>query len=410
VVVEVIRFCERCNDKFKANNKQIYCSPCKKAMLARVCKQCGDTFDAPSLSAPGIYCGDDCRMVALRAVGTRAQAKVRRDRGRVNVQCALVGSGCPTPNDMISVRRSVHTRDDRTHLHFHPACYTVYKAQGAGLRKRTTVPCSLAECGKPVERTSGQLAHTAHVFCSREHWVAWQRRDYVTVRCTLCKGATVFGSRPRQIPQTVDRTTLTWQCPECRPRIRGRYADEVKGTTTDAPCTYCNQPSVKIWRPLGARPFCSPDHKRAWQHEHGRRFVTAVCAYCQIEAQAGKRSHSDVTFPIRRTYFKRSRIHFCDKSHRASYYHEQRRRTRRCRHCNETIERREKGATFCDNECYHAWRAGRTVGNPRAADADRRIQAAWDAGVRGVRALTRESHSGVNTVRKWLGVRTAVSS
>lgn len=130
--------------------------------------------------------------------------------------------------------------------------------------------------------------------------------------------------------------------------------------------------------------------------------ITAVCAYCQMEAQAGKRPPDRITFPIPRFRQKRSRLHFCSKQHRALYYHVKRQRTVTCRQCGEIVQRRNKGVAFCDQACYAAWRAGRTVPNPRATDAERRIFAAWQGGVRGIRPLARESGASVNTVQKFI--------
>ncbi len=196
------------------------------------------------------------------------------------------------------------------------------------------------------------------------------------------------------LSKTLDRAALTWTCPPCQ--VKPRSLETIL-------CVQC-QLSVPLYDAQG-RPrkrFCSHACQRVWNHEHRQPLVRAVCAYCQILAARGLRAPEDVTFSITRWRDRRSGLkhHFCNRSHRTLYQHEQRIRTLRCQRCDAVIERKGNGA-FCSWECYVADKYGRPNPPRHPSDAEQNVLALWASGFRGTsRAIAAEAQVSANTVLK----------
>lgn len=381
----MIHHCIQCGVEFTATRQNHpVCQACKDANSAAVCVHCGQIFARARQTQS--YCSQRCRLAAMQSRGTAAQAQARRIQGRIEVRC--IWPHCPTPELLISVRRSQGER------HYHPDCYQGHLKAGAGLRNRYVVNC--AHCGKKLERTASRVASVAHSFCSKDHAFAWQRAARPSVRCVQCGTTTVAAPSQTKRYPTVDQETMTWTCPACR-------HDKAVAARSSV-CTHCGV-SFTAWHAKPGIPrFCCRAHFFVWRaaHRPPKAIVRIVCAYCQIEAESGLRDSQDVTFTMPRCRVKRSRLHFCSKRHRALYVHEKRRRTSVCQHCGSIIQRKAHYPAFCDRTCYSAFRRGRERITWRVTDAERRLQAAWVAGVRGVRPLARESGASVNTVQKLL--------
>ncbi len=357
-----MKVCERagCGVLFtpQGRGQQHFCSDtCSQEAHRRVCQYppCQKGFSVVRPSQKGRYCSKTCQYAALRsqlvANVTKATSK-RVAKGRIYVACAW--EHCPRPDELIPAIRS---KGAIRHYHT-PDCHKAWQHAGGGrkgvkrlgataersavlLGARALVSRACPICDKPCPVTASLAARTAHSFCSRVHYLEWFRAHRLDrrqeVRCLTCGEARAYSSC--RIPQAVDRVTMAWICPACQVRQTGMR--------------------------------------------------TQVCTY----AACGK------TFTARVRLRPPSQEHFCCADHRARHYLAQR-RARQCQRCGHLIPRRGRKVAYCSWACYIAAKKGRPLPHWRPSKAEQRILEQWTEGVRGVRALARESGASVNTVRK----------
>lgn len=382
-MIHVERACRQCGSSFTVTLKNhVYCShTCRLVAQRRTCKLCHRVF-IDRATVPRKFCSNECRLKAGRAHALEGARRVKIERGRTLVECAW--SECPKRDELISTVRSKMKK-----RHFHgPECREAWKDAGGHdgrLREGAVLACKkcgaeigyrppgqleqeycgicsrslrggvkvagvstafvrrCALCDVSVTRTASQGRRQKNAFCSPDHYTIWRQRrsvalkNVVDVQCVVCATSRTY--RAGKIPRTVDCGTLTWTCPSCRTYKSG--------------------------------------------------VVSLVCSY----ARCGK------SFKAAILLANRDRDHFCSAAHRTRHYHETRVRTLHCQRCDSIIQRRGVGK-FCTRACYVAERTGQTRPTSLATDAEQRILLAWQANVRGVRALARASGASVNTVRK----------
>ncbi len=345
-----------------------YCSDaCQREDFRRICQNpmCGREFFKKSTADSGRFCSNDCMKVALHA-GRVARMKMetakRVAKGRIKVECGL-GPLCLHPGVLIAQPLSkcsvdANGRDTREKLHYHvPDCEEVWRKSGGG-RKGTGRAVSAPEqppaspitgpatracpvCSKTTSIDARRAARTKNTFCSQAHHLEWFHTRGAArrqeVRCTTC-GETRSYPMSR-VPRAVDRVTMTWVCPSCAARRTG--------------------------------------------------VRTQVCAY----VECGK------TFTARVRLSPPSKEHFCCADHRTRHYLG-RKRARRCARCGGRLQRNGRNVLYCGWSCYTAAKKGAPLPRHQSSQAERRILEQWTEGVRGVRALARESGASVNTVRK----------
>jgi len=379
IAIHVERPCQRCGTLFSPKGNAKYCSEaCSAAARQRTCGSCGKTFHVRQDNQVGHYCSRQCILNDVRALGIEAAEKVRHQQGRIEVPC--VCPDCPRLHVLISVQRN------RAIYAHHSECEDRYRAlvaskrgyarRGAvltcerckreiGYRKPSRLDqklcracatqqtrgtahpntrrgemrvCALPECSNVFYAKAARIKHskTGRLFCCPEHAHAGARTA-VSVRCRACNAERRY--EPSKLPVDVDRSTMTWTCPTCRP------------------------------------------------HKSG--MVSFTCLHCDKAYR-------------RRTYFgaHETREHFCSAACRRLYHREVRRRATPCRRCGSVIERRGKGNVYCSWDCYIAAKTGRPNRHYRPSKAELRVIEKWRAGVRGVRPLARASEASVNTVQK----------
>ncbi len=435
----MIHLCERCHASFAVvRGRQRYCPPCTTLMLTRVCARptCGKKFSVGYLTSPQQYCDNVCQREAVYA---------KKRQARTLFRCAL-GDDCPRPDDLIPKEPS-----RAEGKHYHPECLKTFLRSGdqrrgagqgsvvavcqichhdIGLRRLSSRPvkyhraCYDRRRGESLSRVGRQREGAEHpctecgtlvyrpphasgakaFFCTVACRIAWRRgrgkglwrtpqaRSRLHVTCTECSDVREFV--PSTLPRSIDRERMTWMCLSCR-----RKQNEWKTLRCDYAACRIVFKRFAPRRQNRQHHFCSQPHHLAWLKDNRLPKIRLTCAYCQIEAAAGKRPHDDICFELRRSKVRNSKHHFCSLAHVALYSHEQRRRRRLCQQCGEIIERKGPDVLFCTDKCYRAWRRGRSTHH---RGTEEKIIAAWQNGVRGVRALARASETSVNTVQKVL--------
>jgi len=278
--------------------------------------------------------------------------------------------------------------------------------QCVGEAKRSEVEVTCAVCSASFHEPRWKADHNKHFFCSREHRLEWGRRDVVEVVCRACDETRHYS--PAHVPASADRASLTWTCKACR-----RQARIAVNTYT---CEFCHEGFTRLYpqSDQSAPRFCSRDHYFAWKREHSTSFTSVVCAYClRLELQAkdvnNKEAYERAFFTMRRHRLNTPAKHrFCNRAHRALYYQPFTVHARRCAHCDEIIKRRGE-TKYCKWACYVAARRGQPRPTRLTVDAERRIHAAREDGVRGIRPLARASGASVNTVKKLIKAGTIAS-
>ena len=392
--------CLQCKRPFTPSEHFMgYCSvECKQAARRRVCQwpPCGKTFLARNGRAKRRFCSNQCRQAAIGIKAIEAAA-ARAAARRVSVQCALAGTTCPRPNDLLLLSPSVARALKFPH---HPECdptplrkaFVRESIQARRPRKGKEIFCedcgtslgykSLAQmkqkrcwlcaqkttaarirvldgtyagasstshgiyvctyCGTSVQRLSSHVPTSGRVFCSRAHASKWRseeavrRGTRVAITCRTCGVVQIF--QGSEVPRTLDRDTMTWVCTSCR-----------------VP-------------------------KTAWQER--------VCDHCQRLYRARIRLN------------KPGAAHFCSLACRYDHYKEVRRGRGPCAQCGGPIKRRGQASKYCSWACTKAAKQGRPNPHWRPSQAEQRVLEHWAAGVRGVRPLAAAAWVSKTTVQR----------
>jgi len=420
-----MRACQRCEQNFKSIGRGFYCPACSDLLNERRCAHspCGRPFRPQSPSKKQVYCSKKCGSAAYSARVTDAKGMVacqyepcgklfvphdetRRfcsdacsrlaSRRLTRVRCAW--SGCPRPDDLIAGHKY---HGDCWHADRKPTIISTCLAcggeitdhrprklhrecRGAFLRRRGTRPCG--QCGKLLERTVLQIAHTQNSFCNRACAAAWKRdhpevvrvqlaryirRTQVEVRCVSCGGIRRY--IPGALPRTVDRKSLTWTCLACLPR---------KSVVPTLMCPECGdvfRRRIKDYDPSKSY-HCNSKCRWAAHRKHFKGMVRLTCPYCKQEAEDGLRDFSQITFEVPRSRLNvplpDSGERCCSRSHATRYAQQEWRRRIPCVVCGtrfRPIKGRET-SRHCSRDCWkRRGSSGRPIANPRLERAKERI-------------------------------------
>ena len=387
----MIRSCKRCEASFESSSRnKAYCPSCtEEARRPRRCEQCKKTYNITTPARlDSQFCGNACRIEKVLKLkgpaGVKAAAAKRRALGNVEVQCAYVEHGLcvhPDPTEKISVVRS---QEGGNHYH-QPDCLALFRDGGPGrahLSKSTERFCAtchrslgvrfssypaqhcracatILSKGQPKTRDAGEQRPCAEPGCATLiHVVPWQakasqtgrffcqdhdgrhaRQGAHTVRCVDCNTEQLFYKS--RIPVSVDRQTMTWSCPQCRP--------------------------------------C----RTAWR--------IFICTYAPCDRVVRRRID---------TRQGQDGDHFCTSAHRWAHYNTLRPRGPVCqrRGCGNECARQD--AVYCSWACFVEATSGRARRRVNPSKAELRVLTAWSSGVRGIRPLAREAKASVNTVQK----------
>jgi len=464
--VLVNRTCVRrhCGRKFhpqSPSSKQIYCSeecsteahrergkmlrpPCRNSIPLVQCQYgpCGKKF-SPTHGNPNRFCSQVCWNAD------------RRDRAK-RVRCAW--TDCPRPDDLLrpyeqkyhpecwqayrgkpstpptatrpcdACEQPITYRLDRKHRpKIHAACRGAYMR--AQPKKGEERPCE--QCDALVYRFPWELATARHVFCSRECGVAWKRvhgdelpiahvsairasgkGKRLEIRCVVCSHTRQY--LPSGFPASANRETMTWTCPDCRPR--GSMARVIT----------CANPKCRrqVWRQIKdfdpAKPYhCSVACRSDSRQKAGKKLLARrTCPICYQEYQKGQRSFAKTRFTITRsrarTPLPQGGRRCCGREHARLYRAQVMERQQTCPICDLVFLPIIKDQIYCGKKCAGVGRKGKPIVPRRwRAEMKDKVCTMWRERPRSYRLLAEEFGIDWRTVKQYLMeeglIETAVS-